>query len=103
MPDMEGERLDQFSKILLATQALQYMSHCIFSTNVQLDGVDHASAVRVVSRHKKVLDDVAKGLGKLMEEVGEYINGSDMICPIDERITAEAFKVVVHGKDLVDA
>lgn len=101
-----SQKLDNFSKILLATGQINYMASSI-------DGV--TSDIRSLSRdpkydprgwHKsraeandRVLGETVRKLAKIMEEMGNYINACDIICPLDERVAKVPFEIVISEMD----
>lgn len=98
------QKLDSFSKILLATGAINYMASGINYVNEQcrLLPDEHGFHKEGIAERDKLLADTVKQLGQVMEDLGNYMNGADCICPIDVRATKQAFQIIIHGKDNVD-
>lgn len=103
------EKLDSFSKIIVATSAINYMANSLSTVNQQVKMVAH---LRPEEKHifedgikakDEALADAVKKLGEIMEELGNCINNCDAICEIDERVTKEAFAIILHGKDDVES
>jgi hypothetical protein len=99
------ERLDSFSKILIATAQINYMAASINNVNeqIKLTGLAknpvHAEGVR---EKDELLDAAVEKLAAIMEDMGNYINNNDCICPIDERVAQVPFEIIVHKKDEVE-
>ena len=97
-------KLDNFSKIMLATGAINYMANCINSVNEQMKFVPDPDQVH--SEGIKQLDDILFDtwgkLGDIMEELADLMNAQDCISPIDVRATKSAFDIIVHKKDDVN-
>lgn len=55
-----------------------------------------------INKNSKELDFCLDHLKETMERLGNYMNNCDLICPIDVRITEEAFQILFHGKDNVE-
>lgn len=98
------ERLDTFNKILLATGTINYMASAL---NGVTQTVAHIStsqiAIESVGRNKEELDKVLGSLKNVMESFGNYLDGIDCVCPIDQRIYEVPFDIIIHGNDEVEA
>lgn len=99
------EKLDSFSKIIVATSAINYMANSLSTVNQQMKMIPdekgyHADGIK---QKDELLNSVVNKLGDIMEELGNCINNCDAICPIDERVTSEAFAIILHGKDDVES
>jgi hypothetical protein len=95
------ERLDSFSKILLATQSINYMANVINGVRenlVMCKAVDEVIK-EMVEVQTELLDDTVCELSIIMNKLGDYMNAHDCISPIDGRITNVAFEIIVQGKD----
>lgn len=94
-------KLDAFSKILLATQSINYMA-------ASLNGVMQSKSASA-STHPIVVDSIKQdetqiyktlqSLTVIMENLGDYINDIEAISLIDVKITAAAFDILIHGND----
>jgi len=100
-----SEKLDNQSKILLATAQIAFMTKTIESARVNLiSGSPEKDSVpgKLAADHEEFLNSIVAELSVLMEEIGDHMNGHDMICRIDERISAAPFAILVHGQDDVE-
>ena len=97
-------KLDSFSKIMLATGAINYMANCINSVNEQIKFVPDPDQVHSegIKQRDAILFDTWGKLGDIMEELGNLMNDHDCISPIDVRATKAAYDIIVHGKDDVN-
>lgn len=97
-------KLDSFSKILLATQSINYMANIAHSVNQQIKGIpDPQGIFKPGIKHRdELLKLVVSKLGEVMNELGHCLNNADSVSPIDERITKQAFDIIIHGKDNVE-
>ena len=99
------EKLDSFSKILIATGQINYMASSINSVNMQIKTVSDDKGTfkhRIDQRDKALADAVCK-LGEVMEDLGDLINVQDCISPIDERVSNVPFEIIIHGKDEIES
>lgn len=101
-----SEKLDSFSKILLATSAINYMASSIDGVNRDMKYIRHNDGDALNEFHNKgieerdkLLEEVVKQLGQIMESMGNIINNHDAICAIDQYITTPAFMVINQGHD----
>jgi hypothetical protein len=101
---MSKERLDDFSKILVATSAINYMAASINGVNEQIKFIPDPEGIHKdgIEARRTILFETWGKLGEIMEELGNLINDQDCICPIDERITKEAFNIIIRNKDDVN-
>lgn|GEM_PF-2072319 len=49
-----------------------------------------------------LLNEVVNDLPNIMNKMGDLINAHELICAIDQRVSAVPFDIVVHGEDYVD-
>lgn len=101
------EKLDSFSKIILATGAIQYMAASINSVNEQMKMVPlkpelEAALSTGIKDRDDLLKETVENLNVVMQRLGDYMNDSDCICAIDIRATRAAFEIVALGKDSVN-
>lgn len=107
----EPQKLDVMSKILLATQSINYMALSLHSSSVQMSTIGaYEPKMKYEEIHKErveksfeVLEDVLKDIMIAMDNLGDYINAIDCICPLDVRVTKEAFEILFHDKDNTEA
>lgn len=100
------ERLDELSKILVATSAINYMANTLYILNHQNKIVRHQHKMNelngVISNIDTSLNNAINKLKDAMEDLGGCINSIDATTPIDIRVTKEAFEIISHGNDLVE-
>ncbi len=101
---METQRLDTYSKILLATSTLNYTAWIVEGVQQQIKQTRMIDPIilEAYAHNEKILEDTLKTLSQAMEEIGNFINEFDMVTPMDERITSPAFDIIIHGKDIVE-
>jgi|SRR6185503_11420550 len=103
-----NEKLDNFSKVLVATSAINYLANTLWEVNNQTKTTLHLyPAEKHIFEHgikykDEVLAETVKKLGQIMEELGECLNSCDASCEIDNRVTTPAFDIVLRGKDSVE-
>src|SRR4051812_25036654 len=109
MEEKDSKRkLDSFNKILLATSSINYMANCLYTTNEQVKIAthhlpDHKEVLGDGIKHKdELLEATVNKLHEIMEDLGDCMNHSDCISPIDVRVTKEAFAIVSGKYDDVD-
>lgn len=97
------EKLDTYSKILLATQSINYMANTVNSVNEQIKMIPVKSQTigDGITGRDNALFSVEKQLLKIMEELGDFMNANDISSDIDIRITKEAFSIL-HGNDNIE-
>lgn len=97
----EVERLDSFSKILLATQSINYMANIINKTCQELKSLSlhDETAKELIEEQTALLGDTVDELTVIMNKLGNYMNATDCISPIDTKITDAAFEIIMRGKD----
>lgn len=104
----ERERLDPMSEILIATSAINYLAHLIFTVNERTKRFsqqmpdENKTLEEDIADRDETLKNAVKKLGEIMEELGNCANDYDMICRIDERVTDEPFKIILHRKNKID-
>lgn len=99
------EKLDSFSKILLATGAINYMAASLNSVTQQIAFIPKnvsETAAESVIRNNAELDKVLVALKDTMENFGNFMDGIDCVCPIDVRIYEVPFDIILHGNDNVE-
>jgi len=95
------EKLDNISKIIIATSTISYMASNLSRVNEQLKmlSIKLPELKDQTNVHDIVLKKTVAQLAHIMEDLGNYISDVGIVAPIDERVTKEAFEIVVHGKD----
>lgn len=99
-----SQKLDNISKIMLATGSINYMATAINSVNEQIKMVPDPEGYHKegIETRDQLLARTVKRLGNIMEELGNLMNNQDCIAPIDVRATTPAFEIILHGKDDVE-
>lgn len=98
------QKLDSLSKIILATGAINYMAAGIDSVNEQIKMIQPPADMKDVfadgiKGRDAVLAKAVKQLAQVMEDLGNYMNNNDCLCPLDVRVTEDAFNVIIGGQD----
>lgn len=103
MKAIKTERLDDYSKILIATNAINYMANNIDRVNSQMKTVklDINTIKEGIKQRDEALSVAVESLGQIMENLGNIMNDHDISGAIDEKITAPAFDIIIHGKDTI--
>lgn len=99
------QRLDSFSKILIATGQINYMASSIDGVNeqIKISGLGEKDVHKEgLQQRERVLSEVVRDLSKVMNKLGDIINSHDCICAIDMRIAKIPFEIIVSGMDEVD-
>lgn len=93
------QRLDNFSKIILATGTINYLASSIEGVNAQMKMIKGDGFKELTGK----LDDDLEKATKLLTEVMEVLGNSlPETCSIDQYVTTPAFMVVMHGHDEVE-
>ena len=93
-------RLDPFSKILLATQTINYLANNVnaviqdIKTIAPRDPKHGEQLEKSFLAKEAYLDLVAAGLVGIMNDLGDFCNGGDMVTPVDEKATENAFHIL---------
>ena len=95
------QRLDSFSKILIATGQINYMASSIDGVNNQMKFIPdkqgfHADGIK---EKDEVLAEVVQDLRAVMNKLGNLINNCDCICSIDMRVAKVPFEIIESGMD----
>jgi len=99
------EKLDNYSKILVATSAINYMANQIDTINCQMKMMDldkDSVLYKSIEQKDEALRLTVGSLGEIMENLGDMINNQDMAVAIDLKIVEAAFGIIIHGKDNVE-
>ena len=96
-----SQKLDAFSKILIATGQINYMAASINGVNEQMKFIPDKDGIHKdgIKAKDDLLDEVVEKLGLIMEDMGNLINSHDCICTIDERVGKVPFEIIVHKMD----
>jgi hypothetical protein len=115
----DTEKLDSFSKIIVATSAINYMSNIISLLNADMGNIllnisaadkhfaknqkaDYQKSIlNGIEERRELLKSVVNRLGSIMGDLNNCLNNCNGTMPIDERITKTAFEIIVHGNDTV--
>lgn len=97
---MDTEKLDNFSKILLATQTINYLSGCLDRVTLSLAPIKDDSVIELRERNEKMLKSMAEKTADLCNELGDFMNAIDCVCPIDERIVKPAMDIINGADDV---
>jgi len=109
------EKLDLFSKILLATSTINYMASSLNAVNEQYKDVlyleekvrdDNDISTKaletLVADQDKKLEEVSENLAGILKSFGNYLHKKDCVCAIDARIYKLSSEILLEGKDEVD-
>lgn len=98
------QKLDSFSKILLATGTINYMAASVDSLNQHMRYVQDPNGWHKegIEEREKVLAETVEDLKKIMNRLGDIINAHDSLSAVDQYVTTPTFNVVVHGHDEVE-
>lgn len=98
------QKLDSFSKILIATGQINYMAASIDSVNQQMKFIPDEKNVHAggIEARDILLEQTVKKLTEVMNDLGEIINAHDCICAIDVRVSKVPFEILIEGKDDTD-
>lgn len=107
---MEKQDVSLFTQILLATQTITYLSNRITEVNDQMKNAldslnqeEHKIQIKVISKSVKnkdvFLSRVLKRLNKLIEDLANDMNESDIVGDADEKITEAVFPLVGMAAD----
>ena len=97
------QKLDTISKILLATQSINYMATSLSRVTEQCKTVSSDDVVRgMVTNNENALLDHFNILKAAMMQLGDYMNSIDCVCPIDARILKPAFDIIARDRDDVN-
>lgn len=95
------QKLDSFSKIMLATGAINYLASMIEGLNSDMKRLPDPDKVHAPGIEKREAA-VESALGKLKEAMEVLGNSMDECCAIDQYVTSPAFQVLIHGHDDVE-
>lgn len=98
------QKLESIAKIMLATGAINYMASCVSGVNEQIKFVPDPEGYHKqgIIDKDNLLNEVKDNLYTIMEKLGDYMNNTDCISPIDVRATEQAFAIVSGEKDDVE-
>jgi hypothetical protein len=97
-------KLDNFSKILIATGQINYMAASIDGVNEQMKTIPDPDNIHSpgIKEAEEVLEDTVNRLCAILENLGDLINDHDCICHIDTRVAKVPFEILIHGQDDTD-
>jgi len=84
---LEGVRKD-YQHIIAANSRNEKSN--TFSDKVMKDGLESKT---------EMMDETLKKLCSVIEDLGNYLDGHDIVCPIDERIYTVPLNILLHGMD----
>jgi hypothetical protein len=95
------QKLDSFSKILLATVTINYLASMLDGVNSDMKFIPDPDKVHAegIQKRQVALENAVEKLKEVMNELGDAM---DAVCPIDEYVTEPAFNVLCHGHDNVE-
>ena len=109
------EKLDLFSKILLATSTINYMASTLNAVNEQYkvalvsEGIDEEDnglskniLATLIADQDKKLQELTMGLTGIIRDFGNYLNKKDCVCAIDARIYKPSSEILLEDKDEVN-
>lgn len=97
------EKLDTLSKILLATQSINYMALQINTVNEHIKMIQNTNTALqkgIIQRDNK-LYETERHLTKIMTALGDFMNANDICSNIDARVTSQAFSIL-QGNDNIE-
>lgn len=99
-----SQKLNSFSKILLATGTINYLASMIEGVNSEMKmmpGFTSLGSVHKegIEQRDKDMDEALALLEQAMEILGNSLNEQ---CAIDIYVTTPAFNVLIHGHDDVE-
>jgi len=96
-----NEKLDSFSKILIATGQINYLASQINMTNIAIKSVPDELGWRAegIKDRDEALAETVMKLSDIMQELADLMNNQDFTQEIDARITKAPFEILIHGMD----
>lgn len=97
------ERLDNFSKILLATGQINFVANTLKSVingYKTLPVTDFSKTA--ISDHEEKLAGVLGELTMTLQSLADYMNDGSMVCQIDERVSSAASEILFFDMDEVE-
>lgn len=96
-----SQKLDSFSKILIATGQINYMASMINGVNEQMKFIHDEKGIHAAGIKEKdeKLSEVVEKLSAIIDDMGNLINSHDCVCEIDERVSKVPFEILIHGMD----
>ncbi|MES2733590.1 MAG: hypothetical protein V4714_17735 [Bacteroidota bacterium] len=96
----EPTRLDAFSKILLATQTINYLANNVNAVIQDIKTIAFRDQIHAVqlensfTAKEMYLSGIVDDLVEIMNDLGDFCNGGDMVMPVDEKATENAFRIL---------
>lgn len=107
-----SQKLDNFNKILLANGTINYMASAlegvrkdyqtIVAINSKKETPDEFSdkvMTEGLASKNEMMDETLKKLCAIIEDLGNYLDGHDIVCPIDARIYSVPLNILLHDMD----
>lgn len=93
-------KLDDFSKIQIATFGIQYLCHSLSSSSMMdfVKPTTEDNSKMASDMFQKVLD-VRRNLETIYEDLFNYYNATNSICAIDERILKVPSEILLRKMD----
>lgn len=104
------EKLDNLSKVLLATGTINYMAagldRIIQNVIVVPDKQFGEDATNFLTKSHKAkeerMEELVKDLSTVVENIANYMNSIDAVCAIDIRATKVPCEILLHDMDEVE-
>lgn len=96
-----SEKLDDYSKIIIATASINYMAHQINTVIAQTKGINNPEVQKMVNDNETVLFDFKGRIHEICEDMANFMNAVDMVQPIDDRIVTTVIEIL-NGEDDMD-
>lgn len=96
-----SEKLETVNKIIIAASQISYMGVCIHNVNLQIKSIPDKNGIFKdgIQEREKFLTEVVKKLSVIMEDMGNFMNDTDCVTPIDTKIAKAPFDIIVYGQD----
>ena len=109
------EKLDWFSKTLLATSTINFMASTLNTINEECkvalipenriledNGLSRKILEELVGDQDKKLEELVDELAAIVKNLGTYLHNKDAVCAIDARIYKAPSEILLQRKDEVD-
>lgn len=100
----QPERLDSYSKILLATASINYLAHQVFQVNEACKNLFDPKGMlsEGIEAKNQLLQETVTKLTAIVEDLANYTNETDITQHIDERVLNEPLRVLIFNEDEVE-
>ncbi|CAG5001661.1 hypothetical protein DYBT9275_02715 [Dyadobacter sp. CECT 9275] len=106
----DSQKLDNMSKILLATSTINYMANTINGVIIDFQNIENCQTTTQSDWPKQIMAEslknkqefmaeMTKKLSDIVEEFGNYLNDNDIVCEIDMRINRAPCEILLLGMD----